>query len=97
MEKPPKGVQSRAILSFGNPDTDWAVGLRLLCRDAENVTQALSEGGLWNGKVRKMRAIEFADDRHVAAWEGFHHERCKKTESTMILIDVIYSSTNSFL
>lgn len=64
---------------MGNPDADLAVGL--MCRDASDVTQALSERGLWNGK---MRAIEFADAHHVAAWIGFHHERCKKAESTMI-------------
>lgn len=61
-------MQSSGILSFGSPDTDVAVGLWLLCRDANNVTQALSERGLWHGK---MRAIEFADAHHMAAWKGF--------------------------
>lgn len=66
--KGPKRMQSRGILSFGSPDTAVAVGLWLLCRDANNVTQVLSGRGLWHGK---MRAIEFADAHHMAAWKGF--------------------------
>lgn len=80
-QKPPKRMQSIGTLSSGDPDTDLAVGLWLLCRDVDNVTQTLSERGLWNGK---MGAIEFADAHHMDSWKGFHHKRCKKAEPTMI-------------
>lgn len=56
------------MLFFGDPDSDLAAGLWLLCRDANKVTQALTERGLGNGK---MRAIQFADAHHMDAGKVF--------------------------
>lgn len=37
------GVQSSAIMASDKPGAALAVGLWLLCRDANNITQVLSE------------------------------------------------------